>query len=211
MPGYFASLFDPDQPRSFFGAPLLTEQFPPSDPLDALGATGPAAADAATTSSPAPLSAEILTYPDGNPVLNHEGWPMLRPATMDVQKNMELGKQIAPMAFLQPPEGSVMDNRDTHMYAWFSHGGPMDYQRPDGARRSGQSFRPEYTEVSSYNFGAVAAAAGYSRDDAMQAAGLYNRLRGNMSGEITAYGNKRENEENIKRGWQDATDGKWSR
>jgi len=208
MPGYFASLFDPDQPRSFFGAPLLAEQFPPSDPPVSPSADGVAPASPAPASNPEPFQTQILAYPDGTPVLNHEGWPMLRPVGMDVRKNIEEGKRIAPLADIRGPAGEPLDGRDMAMVNMFTQGGSMDYQRPNGYFAAWLSpkdnYKGEYRDLGYYNYGAVAAAAGYSRDDAVQAAGLHNSL-------FSANGLSDDAEKNIKKGWDDVDGGRWSR
>ena len=82
----------------------------------------------------------------------------------------------------------------------------MDYQRPNGyfaARLSPKdNYKGEYRDLGYYNYGAVAAAAGYTREDAVEAAGLHNRL-------LSKNGLTEDAEKNIKNGWQDVSDGKW--
>jgi hypothetical protein len=48
------------------------------------------------------------------------------------------------------------------MFLWFRQGGSMDYQRPNGyfAARLFGDYRGRLTNVTTYNFGAVTAAAG---------------------------------------------------
>ena len=69
-------------------------------------------------------------------------------------------------------------------------------------RRYASSLRPGRPRP--YDYGAVAAAAGYSRDDAVQAAGLHNGL-------FSENGLTDDAQKNIKKGWDDADGGRWSR
>ncbi|MBV8538427.1 MAG: hypothetical protein JO128_22710 [Alphaproteobacteria bacterium] len=77
-----------------------------------------------------------------------------------------------------------------------------------------------YRQPQSSAAGAVAAAAGYSLEEALQGAGLYNKLRpgaflstvlGKAPEYETRYGLKQDAVHNIPQGWQDVTDGKWNR
>ena len=56
---------------------------------------------------------------------------------------------------------------------------------------------------------AVAAAAGYTLEQALTAAGPYNRNFGNPQSRDTSYGIKSDAVKNITNGWHDTRDGKW--
>lgn len=201
---FFSSLFDRSQPTSFFGGPLWLAGGPEPDPPRAT--TG-------ESEAPAAGAQDHLSYLNGTPVIDpNTAQPYPRPPKLDVPANITLGTSIAPYALWNSPEGAVADLRDPYMAGWFIHGGPMDYQRPHGyfaALRGGpiNGFR----NVTNYNFGAVAAAAGYTLGNALDAAGLYNRTLGIRHENDTAYGIQPESVKTITQGWQDMRDGKWTR
>jgi hypothetical protein len=97
----------------------------------------------------------------------------------------------------------------------------MDYQRPNGYLAATRGdIHMENRNVTNYNMGALAAAAGYPLEDALQGAGLYNKLRpgavldtllGKPPTYETRYGLKQDAVDNITQGWHDVTGGKWSR
>jgi len=96
--------------------------------------------------------------------------------------------------------GQTSRLRDAAMLALFQEYGPMDYQRSSGV------FNADYRDFGNYNYGVVAAAAGYTKDQALAAAGAYNATRSNdTSG---AYGNSPRNAEYIEKGYDDYVAGK---
>lgn len=224
MPGYFGSFFDDDEPQSFFGGYRPRAATAPTDPNGANASLAIPVSD----QTPVPNAAaggnapDFLTYPDSTPVVDpNTGEPYLRPSKLDVAANVAFGKSsLAPLAG-KSVEGMPTDLRDIGMVDWLSAGAPMDYQRPNGylAATNGD-IHMENRNVTNYNMGALAAAAGYSLEDALQGAGLYNRARpgalldtllGHPPGYETPYGLKKDAVNNITQGWKDATDGKWTK
>lgn len=79
--------------------------------------------------------------------------------------------------------------------------------RPEGlipTILNNDNFQSDYTDVTNYNYGVVSAAFGYSKDEALSAAGSHNRFVGNTDYEdITKYGIVRESVNNISQGHDD--------
>ena len=163
MPGYFASLVDPDQPRSFFGVPLAADSW---TPLDFSDAPPPAARPDAAPSEP-------LTYPGGSPVIDPlTDQPYPRPERLDINKNLAFGEWLR-RGTEHPAEGLAIPS--VTFGALFPAGSVMDYQRPFGHL---SPFDKKMTSVTAYNFGATGAAAGYDLERLLWGAGLYNRTLG---------------------------------
>jgi hypothetical protein len=208
MSGFFDSLFDADEPTGFFGG----------DQSSTASASDPTSAPPSASGAPP----DVLTYPDGTPVIDPNSKsrePYPRPPGLDVTGNVAFGSSsLAPLAGMRI-EGWPVDLRDHGMFSWLAAGQPMDYQRPNGYLAATRGdVHLENRNVTNYNMGAVAAGAGYSLDQALQGAGLYNRIglgaffdwaRGKSRTYETAYGLKNDAVKNITQGWQDATDGKW--
>jgi len=152
---------------------------------------------------------DTLRRPSGDLVLNPlTGMPLIMPRGVSLQDNIATGRAMKEnytkaVNSVDESQGESDVNsqmaaefaRAMQMYAQFAAGKPMDYQRTSGY------FNDLYTPFSSYNFGAVARAAGYSQEEALRAAGLYNWLRstGDKSG---IYGNNPKNVPLIKQGWE---------
>jgi hypothetical protein len=69
--------------------------------------------------------------------------------------------------------------------------------------------KPEYRNVTNYNYGAVAAAVGYSLDEVLSNAGFYNQVRGNPTPQDTKWGIKADAVNNISQGWNDYHNKRW--
>jgi hypothetical protein len=98
------------------------------------------------------------------------------------------------------------------MLLWFLQGGTQDYQRPDGfvgVAMCSNNFAKQYTDVSAYNYGAVAAAAGFSQTDTLTYAGLYNQWFGNTTA-TNAAGLTPQRWSSITQGWGDQSSGRWN-
>jgi len=126
----------------------------------------------------------ILGYPNGKNVINpNTNAPYPAPPNMNISDNVDQAKSA-----------SVRD-----MYNWFRQSGTMDYQRSTGV------FNKGYRDVSNYNYGAVSASAGYSLNETLLAAGIYNVTRGSgISKDETIYGIKQDAVNNITQGWNDS-------
>lgn len=158
-----------------------------------------------------PNSAAPLLYPNGVPVIDpNTKEPYPAPSGIDVLDNVARGAALAPFANMWTPDGPI-DGRVLPMITWFRQGGTMDYQRPDGyfAALLFHRFRGDLTHVTNYNFRVVAAAAGYSLDEALSAAGLHNRWVGRPDSSDTSWGISQDAVNNITQGWNDSRSGSW--
>ncbi len=158
MPGTFTYPFVDDDATGYFGGyrgPLRA-----SDP--------PAA--------PSGAGADILTYADGKPVINP--WttqPYERPPGFDMQRNLLAGQAIKDNSEYLLATGDPPLGRDAMFAPLFRPGGDMDYQRPNGFSGPVQI---RYRPIGYYNYGVIAAKAGYGKTEALHNAGLYNRIFG---------------------------------
>jgi hypothetical protein len=100
--------------------------------------------------------------------------PLLQPDAVSLAQNAQIGQVLSllPSAFSIPPGEPI---REAAMTALFFRGQPMDYQRVYG--NDGEINR-DYIDFGNFNYGVVAAAAGYTFDQAILAAGLVNSLGG---------------------------------
>lgn len=147
------------------------------------------------------VSGSEVTYPNGAPVINpNTGLPYPKPNGFDIQANIDFAKEY--MRVNNSPLARVLI-----MINLFRAGGSYDYQRPEGlipTMMNHETFKDDYVDVTNYNYGVVSAAFGYSKEDALLAAGAYNRTVGNTSYEnITKYGIVQESVNNISQGHDD--------
>jgi hypothetical protein len=129
---------------------------------------------------------------------------MLMPADVSLADNARQGEALG--------NGSLGDGsrpQDDAMIRWFFPGrGSMDYQSLYG--KNGQ-YNENYVDVTNYNFGVVAAAAGYSKEEMLAAAGsvnwaadLWYQLHGQKPNDQSGqYGNKERNADMIVKGFED--------
>jgi Bacterial toxin 44 len=89
----------------------------------------------------------------------------------------------------------------------------MDYQRPYGLIAAlidpVHNFLDMFTNVTSYNYGVVGAAAGFDLQSILYGAGWYNRTFGNPANMQTVYGLNTDRVNNINQGFNDYRNGKW--
>lgn len=177
------------------GFPLLVgDQAPSPSPGP------PPASGSSNAQAPASGKLAALRYPNAAPVVDpNTRAPYPTPPGMDVARNVGQGASLAPFANMWTPDGPI-DGRAVPMFLWFRHGGSMDYQRPRGyfAARLFGDYNGNLRNVTNYNFGAVAAAAGYSREEALSAAGLYNRWFGRPKSTDTKWGIDTDAVDNIR-------------
>jgi hypothetical protein len=199
MPGTFRYPFGDPETTGFFGG-----YRPPSVASDdatavPVGETTPASSPAAT---------DVLTYPNGKPVMDfNTGQPFPRPDRLDMQNNIAAGGLIKQA--VEAPGGGDVPNPDLMFAPLFVHGSVMDYQRPLGHPFG--PFDKKKTNISAYNFGVVGGAAGYDLDRLLKGAGSYNLWRGNPDNAETSYGLSQERALSIKQGYDDYKAGRWSR
>jgi hypothetical protein len=159
-----------------------------------------------TVPTPRKLAGD-LKFAEGTSVIDpNTGKPYPVPPGMDISANVARGRSIAHLAGPLTVDGVPVDGRAAYMTDWFFRGQELDFQRPDGF--FGASIG-HYRDVTNYNFGAVAEAAGYTLEQALTAAGIYNSNFGNPQPGDTSYGIKPDAVANITHGWNDVQDGKW--
>jgi hypothetical protein len=140
---------------------------------------------------------------DGSVVQNpRTNGPLLQPDTVSLAENVQIGQilSLLPSAFSIPPGEPI---REAAMTALFFQGQPMDYQRVysiDG------EINKDYVDFGNYNYGVVAAAAGYTFDQAILAAGMVNLLGGGKKS--GPYFNNPRNLQFITMGYGDYTGGR---
>lgn len=118
------------------------------------------------------------------------------PDGVSLQRNLAVGE------LLNDPFVTDPRDKDAAMLALFSRGGLMDYQRTYG---SNGKLNKMFIDFGNYNFGAVAAAAGYPYMQAATAAGVVNLLgSGDKSGPLF---NNPRNLSFIRAGYQDYMNG----
>lgn len=143
-----------------------------------------------------------VVLPDGTYVLDQNGNPILMPSGVSLADNAALGEQLAQLQsmFDIADPSDINPVREQEMIDLFQRGAPMDYQRAGG------TFHQEYVDFGNYDFGVVAAAAGYTKEEAIFAAGMYNLTgTGDKSG---PWFNNQRNLSFISMGYDDYKSGK---
>ncbi len=176
-------------------------------------------ADAAKLPPPPPGS-KYITLNDGSVlwdgyVNGGHGGPMLMPKEVSLEDNVEMGQSLAGFSQVSPSVDAGVSPRESAMAYLFLPGyGPMDYQSAYG---TGDQYNRNYVDFTNYNYGVVAAAAGYSRDEALANAGMANQAKDwwdrhrhgappkDMSG---PFKNKVQNADMIMRGYDDYRTGR---
>jgi hypothetical protein len=137
-----------------------------------------------------PVQAEVPAVPDapvpvvlsnGTVVQNPlTGGPLLQPAGVSLAQNAQIGRAISLLRSGFSLPGTPM--REAAMAELFLPGQPMDYQRIYG---NDGLINRSYIAFGNYNFGVVAAVAGYTKEEALLGAGAANLLgRGDKSGAL---------------------------
>lgn len=181
--------------------------------VEPVSASGTASAPTAATAD----DGTALKDKNGNLVIDpNTGKPYPMPPGMNIKENVaqaEYARSLFEQKMNDP--ASPVPNWEMSRYAWmlfnFRQGGNMDYQRPEGwyAAWRHQIVIMDYRNVTNYNYGAVAAAMGFSLDDALFYAGLHNLSVGNRKNANTSYGNQDVAVKNITQGYKDYLDGVW--
>ncbi|HME23311.1 MAG TPA: hypothetical protein VKI44_18620 [Acetobacteraceae bacterium] len=141
--------------------PRRSRDLPDTDAATGTGTTAGSGGD------PVPV-----TLDDGSVVQDpRTGGPLLQPAEVSLARNEEIGQLLSRLPH---------PDREAAMVALFAPGGLMDYQRTYG---SDGRINRTFIDFGNFNFGAVAAAAGYTKTEALIAAGAANLLgTGDKSG-----------------------------
>jgi hypothetical protein len=112
----------------------------------------------------------ILTYSDGTPVIDpYKSQAYPRPDILDVKRNIAEATSVSAEKLYTPLQGG------TYLWSNFDHGKAEDYQRPGGVDGP---FLSQYTDVTFYNYGAVAHALGFSLETTLKGADFYNMVFG---------------------------------
>lgn len=135
--------------------------------LAAINPVSGATAEPGSGGDPAPVMLD-----DGSIVQDpRTGGPLLQPREVSLARNEKIGQLVS---WLPHPD------REAAMVALFAPGGLMDYQRTYG---SDGRINRTFIDFGNFNFGAVAAAAGYTTTEVLIAAGTANLLgTGDKSG-----------------------------
>ncbi len=151
---------------------------------------------------------------DGSVVKNNKGEPMKKPRGVSLEENARIGQALAAQeeqAAVDAQQGivslddGIINPKDASMIALFWPGlGSMDYQRKFGT--DGKIDR-DYIDFGNYNYGVVAAAAGYSWEYATMASGLANLLGGGKKPLRDKFNNP-DNLKMIRQGFDDYGAGK---
>jgi hypothetical protein len=151
-----------------------------------------------------------VTLSDGSvpwtaPYKELKGGPMLVPKDVSLEDNARVGQKILADyktdAEIDPSTAAGIS--DSKMIRLFRRGGEMDYQSLYGTK---EHYNQDYIDVGNYNYGVVAAAAGYSWEYAATVATMVNwGGSGDKSGFL--FSNPR-NLEIARRGYDDYQAGK---
>jgi hypothetical protein len=152
---------------------------------------------------PAFLAPVVLKYPSGDPVIDPlTNAPYPQPPPLDMKRNVAFGESIKGHWDAGP---AIIEQ--------VVQGQPMDYQRPLGllgvAAKTPGWFVYHFTNVTAYNLGVVAAAAGFDLDTTLRMSGRYNIRHGNARNADTAYGLTSDRVKSITQGYDDYLGGKW--
>jgi len=147
---------------------------------------------------PPPPGSKYVALNDGSvlwtePFRSIKGGPMLMPDDVSLATNARIGQALNDL-------NARAAVKDTVMVALFARDlGAMDYQRI--YCKDGEHINRDYIDIGNYNYGVVAAAAGYSFDHAIRAAGRVNESgEGDKSG---PHNNNPRNLAMIKKGYDD--------
>ena len=153
---------------------------PPPPPPAGIGVVREYSPEEAANLPPPPSGSKYVTLSDGSVLsdgyLNGgQGGPMLMPKDVLLEDNVRVGHVLAASVEASATVGADMPPREFAMAFLFLPGhGAMDYQSVYG--KNGL-YNRDYVDFTNYNFGVVAAAAGYSRDEALASAGFVNRTK----------------------------------
>jgi len=115
-----------------------------------------------------------LTYANGNDVIDaFTKNPLLMPDGVSLDNNIEMGMRMQglPSFFDDTLTGKFFPEKEAVMISLFSSNQPMDYQK---IYSNTDQINKTYIDFGNYNYGVTAAAAGYSLDQTLLAAGLRN-------------------------------------
>jgi hypothetical protein len=131
--------------------------------------------------------------PPDVPIDPQSGQPMNMPPGVSLQRNAEIGQLLSllPSWLSSPMLPSILPLKEMAMAGMFAPNMPMDYQRTYS--QNGLINR-DYINAGNYNFGLMAANAGYSLPVALMGAGIVNLFgHGDKSGPFfTNPGNNKE-------------------
>jgi len=189
--------------------------------------TSGSSASGSSSSTPVPV-----TLTDGSVVIDPAtGQPILMPNNVSLQDNVAFGQRLANLPSIMTgdidttytgpvisPDTDIDPNsvpaKEAAMMAAFMPDGTMDYQRIASSLQDSDGnilIDRNYINFGNFNYGVVAAAAGYSLDQALAAAGTLNFLHSISNSNIDtsgAYDDSTRNEYFIRMGYQAYASGK---
>ena len=104
---------------------------------------------------------------NGDPILDIEAKPMLRPAGLEPQMFVAAGQRVADTAMLDKETAAALD---VYFSSQFRQGGAWDAQRVGGA------FNKDFVAYATVAIGMYDAAAGHSLDSSLSVQDVYARL-----------------------------------
>jgi len=147
----------------------------------------------------------IVTLRDGSVVTDYRDNPMKKPPDVSLEGNARLGEEIFRQyqAMAQTAGFDAAEKwRDATMIQLFL--GSVNYQRIYGS--DGEHYNKDFIDFGNYNFGVVAAAAGYSWGYAITGSGFANLFgSGDKSG---PYFNNPRDLAMIRKGFNDFLEGR---
>ncbi|MGH7033158.1 MAG: polymorphic toxin type 44 domain-containing protein [Stellaceae bacterium] len=148
-------------------------------------------------------SGPYVVLNDGTTPTDHLGKPLKIPPGVSLEDNARLGQSIREFATTQPGMSGGTARLGMMVGLFAPHIGSMDYQRIFG---TDGKINKDYVDFGNYNYGVVAAAAGFSLGEAVFAHGVVNQLgQGDKSG---PWGGNPRDITMIQNGYADYNSGK---
>jgi hypothetical protein len=182
-------------------------------PVQRSGNVGEYSPSEAAKLPPPQSGSKYVTLNDGSVIWSGymndgRGGPMLMPDDVSLEDNVKMGQSLAGFPQVPPSVDAGVSPREGAMAYLFLPGhGPMDYQSAYGTK--GQ-YNRNFVDFTNYNYGIVAAAAGYSQEEALANAGMANQatdwwdrnVHGDRPKDTSGpFGNKVQNAEMIIKGY----------
>jgi len=145
-----------------------TIKFLGSEAAQVLDLTVPAATSARNMSE---VQAQFVDN-NGNPILNQQGQPMMKPENADPAAVTDIGSALAQAAADPSGESAGSGNLAIANLALFRQGGAWDFQRVGGSQNCVGAF----TDYANVEIGAYAASIGMSLDEVLYVSNQYAKI-----------------------------------